>query len=128
MSNKESLGWFPNQAFSQWSATTAPPFWVKLPWMRVRKILLRSLAMYAVAFVLVYLIPEHIHRRDFDRAFITWLHDRTPQNEAALRVEQRKNEIIHLSDSAVIALVLVALGSGIYLVIRFAKYKLKLRE
>ncbi len=128
MPNKESLAWFPNQAFSQWSATTAPPFWVKIPGMRVKKILLRPLAIYAIAFVLVYLIPEHIHRRDFDRAFFAWLKDRTPQNEAALRVEQRKNEIIHRSDSAVIALVLVALGSGIYVVIRFAKYKLKLRE
>ena len=83
------------------------------------------LAIYAIAFVLVSLIPEYIHRRDFDRAFSAWLKDRTPKNEAALRVEQRKNEIIHLLDSAVIALVLVALGSGIYRVIRFAKYKLK---
>jgi hypothetical protein len=83
------------------------------------------LAIYAIAFVLVSLIPEYIHRRDFDRAFSAWLKDRTSQNEAALRVEQRKNEIIHLLDSAVIALVLVALGSGIYLVIRFARYKLK---
>jgi hypothetical protein len=96
--------------------------------MRVKKILLRSLAIYAIAFILVYLIPEHIHRRDFDRAFSAWLKDRTSQNEAALRVEQRKNEIIKLTDSAVIALVLVALGSGIYLVIRFAKHTLKSPE
>jgi hypothetical protein len=66
-----------------------------------------------------------VNRRDFDRAFSAWLKDRTPQNEAALRVEQRKNEIIHLLDSAVIALVLVAIGSGIYVVIRFARHKLK---
>src|SRR4249920_2190467 len=47
--------------------------------MPVRKFFLRFLAIYAAAFVLVYLIPEHIHRRDFDRAFSVWLHDRTPQ-------------------------------------------------
>jgi len=71
--------------------------------MRIRKFLLRFLAIYAAAFVLVYLIPEHIHRRDFDRAFFAWLHDRTPQNEAALRSEQRKNEMIKLVDTALVS-------------------------
>jgi hypothetical protein len=88
------------------------------------KFLLRFLAIYATAFVQVYLIPEYIHRRDFDRTFITWLHDRTPQNEAMLEAERRKNEIIHIGDSAVIALAFVALGSGIYYVLRLAQRKL----
>ena len=96
--------------------------------MNVKKFLLRFLVIYAIAFVLVYLIPEYIHRRDFDRAFETWLHDRTPQNEAALQVEQHKNEIIKLADSAVIALVFVALGSGIYFAIRFVGDKLHRRR
>jgi hypothetical protein len=91
--------------------------------MPARKFLFRFLAIYAAAFFLVYLTPEHIHRRDFDRAFSAWLHERTPQNEATLRVEQRKNERIKLADSAVIALALVTLGSGIYFVIRFAHKK-----
>jgi hypothetical protein len=85
--------------------------------MSVKKLLLRFLAIYAIAFVLVYLIPEYIHRRDFDRAFDAWFQDRTPQNEAALQVEQHKNEIIKLTDSTVIALVFAALGSGIYFAI-----------
>jgi hypothetical protein len=96
--------------------------------MPARKFLFRFLAIYAAAFVLVYLAPAHIHRRDFDRAFSAWLHDRTPQNEAMLRVEQRKNERIKLADSAVIALALVTIGSSIYFTIRFAHQKLVRRR
>ena len=88
--------------------------------MSVKKLILRFLAVYIVAFVLAYLIPQHMHRRDFDKTFTTWLHDPTPQNEEALRREQRKNEIIKLKVSAVIAVVLVGLGAGIYYGIRFA--------
>ena len=88
--------------------------------MSAKMLLLRFLAAYFIAFVLVCLIPQHTHRGDFDKAFVTWLHDSTPQNEEALRVEQRKNEISMLAVSAVIALVHVALGAGIYFGIRFA--------
>ena len=89
--------------------------------MRLAKILLRYLAAYAIVLILVFLMPEHIHRRDFDRAFFIWMKDRTAQNEAALRTEQHKNEIIHLQDSAVIALVVVIIGSATYLILRFVK-------
>jgi hypothetical protein len=99
------------------------PLQDKLSAMPVWKFLLRFLAIYAATFVLVYLIPEHIHRRDFDRAFSAWFHDRTPQNEAVLRSEQRKNDMIKLVDTAVIALVFVTLGSGIYYVRRFVLHK-----
>jgi hypothetical protein len=91
--------------------------------MSAKKTLLRFLAVYFIAFVLVYLIPQHTHRRAFDKAFVTFLRDPTPQNEEALRVEQRKNEMITLAVSAVIALVPVALGAGIYFGIRFAGRK-----
>lgn len=74
-----------------------------------------------MAFILVYLIPEHIHRRDFDRAFFTWFKDRTPQNEAALRAEQNKNGIIHLQDSAIIALAVLVIAGGAYKVVRFSR-------
>jgi hypothetical protein len=89
--------------------------------MRLAKIVLRCLAAYAMAFILVSLIPEHIHRRDFDRAFFTWFKNRTPQNEAALRAEQHKNEIIRLQDSAVIALVVVVIAGGTYMIVRFVR-------
>jgi hypothetical protein len=89
--------------------------------MRLAKIVLRYLAAYAIALILVFLIPEHIHRRDFDRAFFIWTKNRSAQNEAALRAEQHKNEIIHLEDSAVIALVVVIIAAGTYLIVRFVK-------
>jgi len=91
--------------------------------MLTKKVLLRFVAFYSVAFTLVYVIPEHIHRRDFDKAFTTWLHERTPQHEATLEVERRKNEMIHIEDCAVIALGFVVLGSGIYYVPRLARRK-----
>jgi len=96
--------------------------------MPVRKFFLRFLAIYAAAFVLAYLIPEHIHRWDFDRAFSVWLHDRTPQNEAVLRSEQHKNEMIKFADTAVIALVFVTLGAGIYCIGRFVRRKVDSRR
>jgi hypothetical protein len=91
--------------------------------MQTKKVLFRFVVFYALALALVYLIPEHIHRRDFDKAFTTWLRDRTPQNEAALEVERRKNEMIHIEDSVVIALAVVVLGSGIYYVPRLVRRK-----
>jgi enoyl-CoA hydratase/carnithine racemase len=48
--------------------------------MLVRKFFLRWAAFYAIAFVLACLIPVQIHRRAFDKAFITWLHDRIISN------------------------------------------------
>jgi hypothetical protein len=99
------------------------PLQDKLSAMPVWKFLVRFLAIYAATFVLVYLIPEHIHRRDFDRAFSALFRDRTPQNEAVLRSSQRKNEMIKLVDTAVIALVFVTLRSGMYYVGRFVLHK-----
>ena len=86
--------------------------------MRWTKIALRYLAAYALALILVFLIPEHIHRHDFDRAFFVWMKNRTPQNEAALRAEQHKNEMIHLRDSTLIALVVVLIACGTDRVVR----------
>jgi hypothetical protein len=85
--------------------------------MPLRKLILRYLAIYAFAFSLVYLIPEHIHRRDFDKAFVAWLHNRTPQNEALLRTEQYKNEMIKFADTAVIALVHVTIGPQFFVAV-----------
>lgn len=88
--------------------------------MPARKVLSRFLTIYAIVFVLVLcLIPEHLRRMDFDRAFFAWLRDRSPQNETALRGEERKNDLIQLGSHAVIALVFVTLGTGIYSVGHF---------
>jgi hypothetical protein len=96
--------------------------------MSARKFLFRFLAIYAAAFLLAYLVPENIHRRDFDGAFSAWFHDRTPQNEAALRAEQRKNEKIKLADGGIIALALATVGSGLHSAFRFAHKRMVLRS
>ena len=88
--------------------------------MRSVKIAFTCLAAYAIVFSLVYL-TEHIHRRDFDRAFFTWWKNRTPDNEAVLRAEQHKNQIIRLRDSATIALLVVVIAGGTYKVVRFVR-------
>jgi hypothetical protein len=59
---------------------------------------------------------------------MAWFKDRTSQNEAALRVEQRKNATIHLKDSAVAAVVLVTLVSGVYMVFRFVRRAARPRQ
>ena len=48
----------------------------------------------ALALVIALLVPHHTHRRDFDRAFAAWLHDRSPENEAALHKQQETNRRI----------------------------------
>jgi hypothetical protein len=81
-----------------------------------------------IVFVLVYLVPEHLHRRDFNRAFSAWLHDPTPQNEAALRSEERRNDLIKFGDTGIIALVFMTLGAGIYGAGRFIRHKIGTRR
>jgi hypothetical protein len=56
------------------------------------------------------LSPEIIHRHDFDRAFVSWRKEPNPRNEATLRVQQRKNTIVQLEMSAVLAPVMWAAG------------------
>jgi hypothetical protein len=82
----------------------------------------RFLLIFLVAFIFVSLIPSFHHRRDFDRAFMAYYKEPTPENAAALRAQQRINENIDLEFAAVGALILVILGYGIYGVVRLANY------
>ncbi len=82
--------------------------------VRFIKILLYLAVAYALAFALVFSIPEFIHRRAFDRAFSAWYKDPSLQNTLALRLEKERNELIHVQDSAVGALVLLAVGCAVY--------------
>jgi hypothetical protein len=93
--------------------------------MSVAQKLSYFLIPYAFAFVLAYLIPSFIHRREFDQAVMAYYKNPTPENESAQRVRQRKNEFIHLEGSALGALVLVTLGYGVYGVVRLARNGLK---
>jgi hypothetical protein len=83
-----------------------------------RKRLLRwALAVYAVVFGLMLVTPnspDALRRRDFDRAFFAWLHDPTPQNEATLRREELKNDIIRLGMYTFVSSVAVAVIFGPY--------------
>jgi hypothetical protein len=83
---------------------------------RVRwvKKLLYLVVGYALAFALVFSVPEFIHRRAFDQAFSAWYKDPSPQNTAVLRIEQHKNRLIHLQDSAIGALALFVVACGVY--------------
>ena len=80
---------------------------------------------YVFAFVLIYVTPSFHHRRDFDRAFMAYYKEPTPENAAALRAQQHINENIDLEFAAVGALILVILGYGIYGVVRLANYSSK---
>ena len=69
---------------------------------------------YVCAVVLAYSIPEQIDRPDYTRAVVAYTRNRTQENEATLRAQRRVNERTHLKDSAVLGLILVALGYGIW--------------
>ncbi len=49
---------------------------------------------YVCAFILTYLIPEQIDRRDYTRAVVAYTENSTQENEAALRAQRRVNESI----------------------------------
>ena len=66
------------------------------------------------AFILAYLIPGQIDRREFTQAVITYSENPTPQNAAALEAQRRENERIHLKDSVIIGLVLIVLAYGVW--------------
>jgi hypothetical protein len=86
--------------------------------MKLKKLALRFLLPYVLLMILMLSVPGHIHRQDFDRAFAAWYKNRTPENEAALRAQQRKNELIELEFCAVGALVVLAVGYGLYKLVR----------
>jgi hypothetical protein len=82
--------------------------------MRRTRTLLFVSAVYVFAFILAYWVPPFIHRREFDQAFSALCKNPIPENAAALRIQQHKNELIHLEDSAIGAMVLLVIFSGIY--------------
>ncbi len=90
-----------------------------------KKSLYSLLAYLALTFLLAATVPSFVHRRDWDKAYETWRKSPRPENEAAFRVQQRMNDLIHLQDSAIGALVLLGLGRSFYGGVRLAKRKLK---
>jgi hypothetical protein len=72
------------------------------------------LMTYVCAFILAYLMPEQIDRQEYARAVVAYTQNPTQENEAALKTERRINDRIHLRDSAVLGLAMVAVGYGIW--------------
>jgi hypothetical protein len=72
----------------------------------------RLISSAALALLIAFLVPQHTHRHDFDRAFTAWLHDKTPENEAALRQQQEINHRFEIEGSLIVALVLFTLFAG----------------
>ena len=83
-----------------------------------RKQFWRLLIAYALVLVFVYPIPQSVHSQDFDRAFFAWYKNPTPESAAALRVQQHKIKVTLLVIDAVGAFVLVAMGYGVYSLVR----------
>jgi hypothetical protein len=86
---------------------------------------LRFLLIFLVAFTFVSLTPSFLHRRDSDRAFMTYYRNPTPENSHALRAQQRINDYINFSFTGVGALALTTCGYGIYGVIRAISCNIK---
>jgi hypothetical protein len=86
--------------------------------MPVARKALRFLLIFLVAFILVPLTPQFLHRRDYDQAFTAYYRNPTPENLDALRAQQRINNYIKLSFNGVAALALTTCGYGIYGLIR----------
>jgi spermidine synthase len=80
-------------------------------------------ACYVIAFVVAYAVPEDIHRGEFDKAVAAWSRDRSPQNKRALEDQRHKTQLIHITDSSIIAAVLVTLGYGDFYAIRYARLR-----
>ena len=71
-----------------------------------------------MVFTLLVSLPGHIHRHDFDRAFVAWYKNPTPQNKAVLRREMYRNRIVWLSVSAELAFAVVAGAFSAYWAVR----------
>ena len=66
--------------------------------------------IFLAAFVFVSLTPEFLHRHDFDRAFMAYYRNPTPENSVALRDQRRIIDCINLSFNGVAALALTSYG------------------
>jgi len=79
-----------------------------------------AVAVYLVFLLafFVFVIGFPLHRREFDRAYISWLDNPNPQTKSRLHAQSRKTLMIQLEDSAAAALVIWVAGFTCYGVIR----------
>ena len=69
--------------------------------MPVARKALRLPIIFLAAFVFVSLTPEFLHQHDFDRAFMAYYRNPTPENSVALRDQRRINDCTNLSFNGV---------------------------
>jgi hypothetical protein len=86
--------------------------------MSLRTKTLLGTIWYVVLVFLLYVVLPPVHRSEFDRAFASWRTNQSPQNEAVVQNQQRRNVIVELGTSAVLALVLLGGGFASYEIFR----------
>jgi hypothetical protein len=83
--------------------------------MSLQRIVLSGLAAYlSLALLSFLLLPDMMHRKDFDRALLSWQRNHTSENASALRAQQQKNRIIQLETAAAEAFGLWFVGLACY--------------
>ena len=80
--------------------------------MSLPKRIIAGVAVYSVLLLAFFIFVNGFptHRREFDRAFITWQQNPTQQNLSLLHAQSRKDLIIRLENSAAAALVILVGG------------------
>jgi hypothetical protein len=82
----------------------------------MRKLLIILLSMELVIAILCGQLG-FLHRRDFDRAFVAWYHNRTIENQAELDRRKRLNELSRWEFSGIVfggTATITLLGAGVY--------------
>lgn len=83
-----------------------------------RKTLSRLLIAYILVLIFLSLLPHYEYNHNYDRAFIAWYKNPTPESEAAFRVQQGKRKIRLLEFDAAGAFLVVAVGYGVLSLVR----------
>lgn len=76
--------------------------------------------VFVVVFVLVY-ATTFVDRRDYSHAVVDYVRNPTPENEARLQSERRKNEIAKTWDAAAGASLVTAVVLGMFALYRFVR-------
>ena len=76
-------------------------------------------AVYLVLLLAVFVFVNGfpLHRQEFDRAYIAWLNNPSPQTGSLLHAQSRKTLMIHLENSVAAALVLWVGGFACYQIV-----------
>jgi len=91
----------------------------------------KSALRLAVVFGAVFLFFDTtaiVDRRDYSAAASAYIRNPTPENEALLRSEGRKNELVKAGDAAVEAAIVTAVAFGVFAIYRLVRGRHKTRE